>query len=45
MPNAAVIGAAKATLKTQSVEKEDLVLVVGHGVTIPPFTFNVSPEI
>ena len=34
----------RSSANAQSVEKEDRALVIDHGVTIPPFTFNVSPE-
>ena len=34
----------RSSAKAQSVQKEDRALVIGHGVTMPPFTFNVSPE-
>ena len=34
----------RSSAKAQSVEKEDRALVIDYGVTIPPFTFNVSPE-
>ena len=34
----------RSSAKAQSVEKEDRTQVIGHGVTMPPFTFNVSPE-
>jgi hypothetical protein len=34
----------RSSAKTRSVEKENRALMIGHGVTMPPFTFNVSPE-
>ena len=34
----------RAAPETQSVQQEDGAPATGQGVTMPPFTFNVSPE-